>query len=237
MRVRMAGKVVFIATILTVFISGGALAEQSADSQLSQEISYIDCTTTGLTGGSRDTRCLSVVYPTITYYAAKRSELYAEGTYNSFDATKLRVWAVGRWYELGVDSELSAQGDIWRFSLLRPGGFGVGDYKIIVEVSTKDRLLLKDQATAKLKGETIDSNIPQEQSRPLLAQPDNNSLRGRLLLARDFWTHDKSAYWVIVFIVVMGSLWMLFWIFWRRNHDKNKQHGIMKNKKNTRKDK
>ncbi len=73
------------------------------------------------------------------------------GSYDSANSQSLRVRVAGVWYKLGVDSQLTVDGDTWTLDLndLSPP-LAAGNYDVTVEITTRDGSLLTDTSTNEL---------------------------------------------------------------------------------------
>lgn len=100
--------------------SGDSAAQQSAaQSTLQQEILAIDCTHTSpatSSGMQNDPACPPFA-PTINQIESREGRPLISGVYDAVHTSQFRVMVAGVWYTLGVDPELTTNGNAWQLDL------------------------------------------------------------------------------------------------------------------------
>lgn len=140
-----AAKVVLSALGLSLVLASVAVAAPTHT--FSQTISLIDCTETAVSSGQgqvHDVRCDDAIMPTVVEQETDNPRPIIHGTYDATSAKMLRVFVGGRWYVLGEDAALTADGDNWQLDLSGQPKLPVGDHNVTVEVVTTESLLLRD---------------------------------------------------------------------------------------------
>jgi len=141
--------------IITVVIAVAMVDPVSAAPvQLKQEIAPVDCTVTKTNSGSGTTYNSDCPpeKPAIETIDENGGRPIIRGLFDHANAVSFRVYFAGRWYVLGVDSELTAAGNVWTLDLsdldkpLPPG-----DYNIIIEMKTRDGTVLENTGMAIVK--------------------------------------------------------------------------------------
>jgi hypothetical protein len=145
---------IFGATLLTVLFSHSAvLAQSSTDSQLNQEITAFECNyTTVVTGlGKTHSGTCPPFTPTIAIINTNMGRPTITGVYDAVHTKALRVQVNNQWYTLGIDIELTVNGNVWVLNLSNAQHtLSSGDYLIIVETEDNDGVVRRGEATMKL---------------------------------------------------------------------------------------
>lgn len=125
-----------IAASCCLVVNSTAHAQQS---QLRQQIKEPSCT---------ETNTCKMKPPTIGAIDKNNGKPLINGTYDNVIARHLRVTFNGKTYVLGVDSELTADGNVWTLDLreiAKP--LASGNYQLSVEAEDGNGKTLRDVAT------------------------------------------------------------------------------------------
>lgn len=94
---------------------------------------------------------IPIVAPTIKPMTSTDGLPILSGTYDANESQRLRVRIDTVWYELGVDSELSATGNTWKLDLSKIfPPLSLGRYDVDVEVVASDGRTVVDTSTGEL---------------------------------------------------------------------------------------
>lgn len=130
-----------LALLVAIFILVSGVSSNAAaqNSQLQQSILPLDCTLTEVNNGlnvNADSDCPPQP-PIVDNIQSNDGRPIISGKYDAANAATFRVRFNSVWYQLGINSELTAAGNVWRLNLsnlavpLEPG-----EYEIFMEMTT-----------------------------------------------------------------------------------------------------
>lgn len=135
----MMGELISGATFVIVLAVWGGLPVAAQTHQFEQRIEELNCTLTETHNGSGTFANLECPpqAPTIDSIHYNNGRPVIRGKFDAANNVVLRVQFLGVWYVLGVDTELTAAGNMWTLDLsgLSPP-LDFGSYEVIVEMST-----------------------------------------------------------------------------------------------------
>lgn len=145
---------IIIATLATLNLgtSPRVVAQPQSQVQFSQEIKLIDCTKTKVFDGASsfdDVRCDGAIMPTVNKLITSSPTPRISGTFDYKSMQEIKVLVDGQWYTYLSGLAMNQSGKWW-LDIPDKSKLSVGVYDIIVEVATKEGLLLRDQTKDEL---------------------------------------------------------------------------------------
>ena len=136
-----------------LFSHSVVLAQSSARSSLSQEITAFECNyTTVATGlGKTHSSTCPPFAPTIAIINTNMGRPIITGVYDAVHTKSLRVQVNNQWYTLGSSPELTVDGNVWVLDLSNPRhALSSGEYLVVVETEDNDGTVRHGEAMMKL---------------------------------------------------------------------------------------
>lgn len=150
-------KAALVSVLIVLLFSSGVSAQSSSDSTLRQQITAFRCDYTTVATGFgvvHDSTC-PYFDPTIEEVTSYKGRLYATGIYDAVHTKDLRVQVGGAWYVLGLDKELTVNGNVWVLDLREAkNALPNGEYTIKTQAEGTDGIIRQAERAVRVDDST-----------------------------------------------------------------------------------
>jgi len=193
-----------------------AVPAQAIDYQLRQVIEPLDCTITETSNGSGTTinsDCPPQA-PLVSSVQVNDGQPIIRGLFDAANAQAFRVHFLGVWYQLGVDAELTATGNVWTLNLgsLTPP-LSPGSYPLLLQMTTHQDEVLEGQGVVIIPSPNPDPDPPvPHQPTPTPARPGTPAPGA----PATGWLRELVLPGGLLFLLALGIIGVIVWRSARR---------------------